>query len=65
MENNDIYAQRSIHKSILVGGMICFAVVSSTTSNNGKKWYEISIIHITRENNIYDEIQKLISETIH
>ena len=41
MENHDIHARRNIHKSILVGGMICFAVVSSTTSNNGKKWYEI------------------------
>ena len=41
MENHDVNAQRNIHKSIFVGGMICFAVVSSTTSNNGKKWYEI------------------------
>ena len=50
MENNDIYAQRSIHKSILVGGILCLAVVSSTKSNNGMHWYESSLIHVNRKN---------------
>ena len=35
METYDIHAQRNIHKSILVGGILCLAVVSSTKSNNG------------------------------
>ena len=49
MEYHDIYAEMNIHKSLFVGGIICFAVVSSTTSNNGMDWYELSSIQITRE----------------
>ena len=56
MENNDIYAQRSINKSILVGGILCFAVASSTTSNNGMHWYELSFIQITREKRVVFDI---------
>ena len=50
MVNHDIYAQRNIHKSILVGGILCLAVVSSTTLNDGMNWYELSLIQITSEN---------------
>ena len=58
MDYHDIYAQTSIHKSILVGGILCFAVVSSTTSNNGMHWYELAlIIQITRV--VFDILRNL------
>ena len=56
MVNHDIYAQRNIHKSILVGGILCLAVVSSTTLNDGMNWYELSLIQITSEISIFSVI---------
>ena len=48
METHDIYAQMSIHKSILVVGILCLSVVSSAKSNDGMHWYMWSLIHVNR-----------------
>ena len=57
METHDINAQRNFPKSILVGGILCLAVVSSTKSNNGMHWYELSLIHVNMENKAYKSIE--------